>query len=97
MAKQTSRERRAEKRAQEAKLIAEMDEAMAELNAENAKTEGACPQSTSQTTPQEKKKREVKYTYQPMDEATVKKTRLILGIVCVAIFVVWLVVKSIKG
>lgn len=93
MAKQTSRERRAEKRAQEAKLIAEMDEAMAELGAEKSKTDEAYPQSASQ----EKKKREVKYTYQPMDENTVKKTRLILGIVCVAVFVAWLVVKSVKG
>ena len=89
MAKMTSKERRAQKRADEARMIAEMDSAMAELEKEKAKTQPPAQNAEG------KKKREVKYTYQPMDEETVKRTRLILGIIFVAIFVVWFIIRSI--
>lgn len=35
--------------------------------------------------------------YVPMDEKKLKKIRATIGIICIAAFVVWLVVRSIRG
>lgn len=35
--------------------------------------------------------------YVPLEDKTRKKSVLIVGVVCVAVFVVWLIVKSVKG
>ena len=37
------------------------------------------------------------YEYVPPDEKTVRKIRLVVGGICVALFLVWMLVNSIKG
>lgn len=145
---------RAERKAEEARIIAEMEEAMAALkksrNPENAEQagadlSGAKPQQTADTagpgpeqetsagnaaesngpesgakpdpafaaeTDAEKGARcpkcggKVKrgvcsrcghYEYVPPDEKTVRRIRLIVGVICVAVFFVWMLANSIKG
>ena len=104
------RKTKAEKRAEEEKIIAEMEEAMRELNAskteESLSTEeiplGAeeensnvlhCPKCGKVTD------KGVCHscgfrTYQPMDERTVKRVRLIVGGVLILAFIIFMIVKG---
>jgi rubrerythrin len=110
-----SKRSRAERKAEEARMIAEMDEAMDQNRAEkeeNSKNEapmyktnakmgyepevlhcrkcgtqlkdGVCPKCGYKV-------------YIPMDEQKVKRIRLIVGCVCVALCLVVLIILKIKG
>ncbi|MBR4942902.1 MAG: hypothetical protein IKZ28_02625 [Clostridia bacterium] len=104
------RKTKAEKRAEEEKIIAEMEEAMRELNASKTEEELSAEESRSDADGENPKGSHCpkcgKVTdkgscpscgfraYQPMDERTVKRVRLIVGGVLILAFIIFMIVKG---
>ena len=90
-----SKKTRAEKRAEEERIIAEMEAAMKE---KKSTSDGGMVENTDQNAeknPEQKPKSDF-YTYQPMDERTMRRVRMIITGVCIVAIVVYLIVKAVK-